>query len=297
MLESHGHGWRVVATGTPQNRRKGLAGSTLVAMGSPVLLTSPLLTSCGIPHAFTTRLGGFSTGIFDSLNFGNPSDLPAERRDPVASIALNKDAALRAVGMAGREFVEVHQVHGDGVHVVRAGRPSHAGPETTKADAIVSDDGARAVAVRVADCTPVLLATNDGRLVAAVHAGWRGVVADVACRTVEAMRALGARPEELVAAIGPCISEPEFEIGPEVIEAFRRRFGQDTPHARAMPDGKGRADMQGALRTSLEGAGVGRIDTLARCTVREPTHFFSHRRDRGVTGRMAAFIGAVASPR
>lgn len=297
MLESHGHGWRVVAAGTPQDGRRRAAGSTLVAMGSPVLLTSSLLTSCGIPHAFTTRLGGHSTGIFDSLNFGNPSDLPAERRDPAARIALNKDAALRAVGMSGREFVEVHQVHGDGVHVVRAGGPSHAAPETTKADAIVSDDGARAVAVRVADCTPVLLATADGRLVAAVHAGWRGVVADVACRTVEAMRDLGARPEELVAAIGPCISEPEFEIGPEVIEAFRRRFGHDTPHARATPDGKGRADMQGALRTSLERAGVGQIDTLARCTVRDATHFFSHRRDRGVTGRMAAFIGAVATSR
>ena len=297
MLESHGHTRRVVAAGMRQHRRTGAPGSTLVSMGSPVLLTSSLLTSCGIPHAFTTRLGGFSTGIFDSLNFGNPSDLPADRRDPAARIALNKDAALRAVGMAGREFVEVHQVHGDGVHVVRAGGPAHAGPETTRADAIVSDDIARAVAVRVADCTPVLLATADGRLVAAVHAGWRGVVADVAGRTVEAMRDLGAGPQELVAAIGPCISEPEFEIGPEVIEAFRRRFGQGTPHASATQGGKGRADLQGALRTSLEGAGVGRIDTLARCTVREPTHFFSHRRDRGVTGRMAAFIGAVASAR
>ena len=295
MLESHWHGWRIVATGMPRDGRTRAPGSTLLSMGSPVLLTSSLLTSCGIPHAFTTRLGGFSTGIFDSLNFGNPSDLPAERRDPAARIALNKDAALRAVGMAGREFVEVHQVHGDAVHVVRAGSPSHPGPETTKADAIVSDDAARAVAVRVADCAPVLLATADGRLVAAVHAGWRGVVGDVACRTVEAMRDLGARPEELVAAIGPCISEPEFEIGQEVIEAFRRRFGQGTPHARTTHDGKGRADLQGALRTSLEGAGVARIDTLARCTVREPTHFFSHRRDRGVTGRMAAFIGAVAS--
>ena len=265
-------------------------------MGSPVLLTSTLLASCGIPHAFTTRQGGHSTGIFDSLNFGNPSDLSPERRDPPSRIALNKQAALEATGMAGREFVEVHQVHGDGVHVVRVGSPSHAGPETTKADAIVSDDPERAVAVRVADCTPMLVATADGRLVAAVHAGWRGVVADVAVRTVEAMMRLGASPGDLVAAIGPCISAPEFEIGPEVVEAFRQRFGARTPHVRETPDGKGRADMQGALRTSLEGLGVRRIDVLARCTVREPSHFFSHRRDRGVTGRMAAFIGARRRP-
>lgn len=276
----------------PQDGRGRKADGTLAAMGSPVLLTSPLLASCGIPHAFTTRQGGFSTGLFDSLNFGNPSDLAAERRDPASRIALNKEAALLATGMAGREFVEVHQVHGDTVHVVRAGSTTHAGPETTKADAIVSDDAGRAVAVRVADCTPVLIATADGRMVAAVHAGWRGVVSGVACRTVEAMMRLGASPEELVAAIGPCISEPEFEIGPEVVEAFRAAFGAATPHARDVAGGKGRADLQGALRTSLEGRGVRRIDTIARCTVRNPSLFFSHRRDHGATGRMAAFIGA-----
>ncbi len=282
-----------MAGSTPQIGPAGIAGCTLATMGSPVLLTSTLLASCSIPHAFTTRLGGHSTGIFDSLNFGNPSDLPPERRDPASRIALNKEAALHATGMTGREFVEVHQVHGDVVHVVTAGSPTHAGPETTRADAIVSDDARRAVAVRVADCTPLLLATADGRLVAAVHAGWRGVVADVASRTVEAMVNLGASPRDLVAAIGPCISEPEFEIGPEVVEAFRRRFGDHTPHVRTTPDGKGRADMQGAIRATLEGLGVRRVDVLARCTVREPSHFFSHRRDRGVTGRMAAFIGVI----
>ena len=130
---------------SPRDRHRPAALGLAVLL----LLTSSLLTSCGIPHAFTTRLGGHSTGIFDSLNFGNPSDLPAERRDPAARIALNKDAALRAVGMSGREFVEVHQVHGDGVHVVRAGGPSHAGPETTKADAIVNEarDRVRAAVV------------------------------------------------------------------------------------------------------------------------------------------------------
>lgn len=264
-------------------------------MERPVLLTSSLLASCGVPHAFTTRQGGYSTGLFDSLNFGNPSDLPAERRDPASRISLNKEAAMLATGMAGREFVEVHQVHGDAVHLVRAGGPSHDGPETTKADAIVCDDAARAVAVRVADCAPVLIATADGRMVAAVHAGWRGVVSGVADRAIETMMRLGASPEAMVAAIGPCISEPEFEIGPEVVEAFRARFGRGTPHARETADGKGRADLQGALRTSLEAMGLRCIDTLARCTVREASHFFSHRRDRGATGRMAAFIGVRAA--
>jgi hypothetical protein len=231
--------------------------------------------------------------MFASLNFGNPGELSPESRDPATNIAANKAKVLEAVGMAGRELVEVHQVHGPQVHVVRRGEASH-GAETTKADALVTDDPSRAVAIRVADCTPVLLASDDGRLVGAVHAGWRGVISGVLPRALDRMAELGADPSRLLAAIGPCISAAQFEIGPEVVAAFRERFGAATPLTYETGDGKGRADMQGALRRQLLEAGVTRVDVLARCTVLEPELFYSHRRDKGLTGRMMGVIGPMA---
>ncbi|MGH7245274.1 MAG: peptidoglycan editing factor PgeF [Phycisphaerales bacterium] len=265
-------------------------------------LTSDLLHAAGVAHAFSTRRGGVSTGIFDSLNFGNPSDLPRERRDPPANIERNLQVLLESAGVEAsthKEIVQVYQVHGAKAHVVRAGSKTH--PDSpdpitgesrdTKADAIVTDDPSRVLCVRTADCTPVLLASEDGRVVGAVHAGWRGVIAGIAPATIESMRALGARG--IGAAIGPCISLAHFEVGPEVVRAFARAFGPKSP-CRVVdsqhPDSKGFVDLQAALRLQLESAGVQAIDTIALCTVGRADLFFSHRRDNGHTGRMAAII-------
>ncbi len=255
-----------------------------------------------MPHAFTTREGGVSTGIFASLNFGNPGELPLEDRDPPANIRANWDRVLSAIGVGdaqgrARAIVEVHQVHAAAVHVVRSG--DRATPRDVKADAIVSDDPSRVLAVRVADCAPVLLASRDGRVVAAVHAGWRGVVGGVLPCAIARMRALGAT--DLVAAIGPCISVHHFEVGPEVVAEFERIFGRDDeivpPGARASPANSGKAmvDLKAALRHQLLASALpaSAIDTCPHCTVRDATEFFSHRRDRGLTGRMAAVIGPV----
>jgi YfiH family protein len=262
-----------------------------------------------VPHAFTTRVGGHSPGIFASLNFGNPSELVGADRDPRERIEQNWGLVLRALGVAGREIVQTHQVHGDGVLVVRAGRPAHATPETTKADALVTDDPARVLAVRVADCCPVLMASADGRVVGAAHAGWRGVLAGVALRTIDAMRALLAERGEadvsIIGAIGPCISAAHFEVGPEVAERFALAFADARDVVVTAPEREGadaregvaarpRVDLQRALMHQLRGAGVDRVDTLALCTLARPDLFFSHRRDHGRTGRMAAIIGPVA---
>lgn len=262
-------------------------------MHAPHLIASRLLSDAGIPHAFSTRRGGVSTGIFDSLNFGNPGDLEGPRRDPPATIAANLARVLAALNVPAREIVQVHQVHGDHVHALRRGHPAHETPpgEITKADALVTNDPQRMIAVRVADCTPVLLASADGSIVSAVHAGWRGVVAGIVPRALREMEALGADPRGIIAAIGPCISVQHFEIGPEVVAQFRNALGADTPHVRETSGGKGHADMQGALSEQLRHAGVRSIDAVARCTVAEPEFFFSHRRDRGLTGRMIGLIG------
>lgn len=260
-------------------------------MVQPVVLMSSVLGGCGVPHGFSTRVGGVSAGVFATLNFGNPSDLPDAQRDSRETIARNFGLLLGAVGAAGRRVVQVHQVHGAEVHVVRRGANM---PEITwgdvKADAIVTDDPGLVVAVRVADCTPVLLASEDGGVVGAVHAGWRGVVGGVVERAVVAMRGLGARG--IVAAIGPCISGAEFEIGEDVVRAFRGVFGDDSALVWDVGGGKGRADMKACLAKQLAGVGVERVEVVAGCTVRDAALFFSHRRERGVTGRMVGVIGA-----
>jgi YfiH family protein len=264
------------------------AGITLrTAPSGAVVLRSALLEGAGVPHAFSARIGGVSGRLFESLNFGNPGELPAEQRDPPANIRENYRRLLDAAGCAGRSLVEVHQVHSADVHTVRAGGPAHAGDRDTKADAIITDDRDRAAAVRIADCAPVLLASHEGRIVAAVHAGWRGAVSGVLPAAIEAMRRLGAA--DILAAIGPCIGPEAFEIGPEVAAEFRRVFGASAPIRPGAGD-RSLADLKAALALQLRAARIADFDICDRCTVGEPALFFSHRRDRGLTGRMAAVI-------
>jgi len=269
------------------------------------VLHSDLLAAHGIPHGFSTRVGGVSGGVFESLNLGNPSELPAAERDPARHIQENYRRILEAMGCAGRTVTEVHQVHGGAVHVVANPPPGCPAPlpgPDPKADAVITDDARRVVAIRVADCAPVLLSTPDGSLVAAVHAGWRGVIARALPNTVDAMRTLGAR--ELLAAIGPCIGPDRFEVGAEVATQFRRAFSDadseagpgNPPVLRAGREGRSLVNLQEALRRQLSAWGVLRCERLPRCVHTEAALFYSHRRDGGRTGRMAGVIGPKAGP-
>lgn len=244
-----------------------------------------------VPAAFSTRAGGTSAGLFESLNFGNPGDLVGDRRDPLSNIRENLRRLAAALGAEGRTIREVHQVHGTAVVTVRPGEswPAH----DPKADALVTDDPALLLAVRVADCAPVLITSRDGRVVAAVHAGWRGAVGHIATRAVEAIRALGAT--DLLAAVGPCIGPDAFEVGPEVVAAFREAFGPAAavrPHPTVAE--KGLLDLPESLRRELLAAGVAEVHLTGLCTVSRPDLFFSHRRDAGLTGRMVGVIGPAA---
>ena len=251
-----------------------------------VTYISPLLRDIGVPHGFSTRIGGISPPPFDSLNLGNPSG--CDVRDDSDRIRQNYCRLLRATGCEGRELLAVYQVHGGGVVHVRRG---DAHDNDTKADALVSDDPGRVLSVRVADCVPVLLSTGDGRAVAAIHAGWRGVDAGVA---INALKALAPHGNHVVAAIGPSIGFDAFEVGPEVLEEFRRSFGSTAP-IREESNGKGRVDLRECLRRQLIAAGVpdDRIDRTDRCTHTHADEFFSHRRDKGISGRMAAVIATA----
>lgn len=250
---------------------------------------SPLLAGAGVPHAFSTRIGGVSTGPFESLNLGNPNGQP--RQDSLANIAENYRRLQAAIGCGGRARWYTHQVHGATVLTPAAWQATAADCELGKADAIVSDDAAGLASVRTADCVPILLAGRTGRRVAAIHAGWRGVIAGV---VIEALKHF-KNPSDVIAAIGPSIGYDAFEVGLDVLGEFGRVFGDRAPTRRVGPD-KGRVDLRAAIALQLAAAGVPekQIESTDRCTVSHEGEFFSHRRTGGLTGRMAAVIGAIA---
>jgi purine-nucleoside/S-methyl-5'-thioadenosine phosphorylase / adenosine deaminase len=253
-----------------------------------VFYASPLLERLGVPHAFSTRIGGTSPPPFDSLNLGNPTGCDVQK-DDYPRILGHYRLLQRAAGCPETEWCRMHQVHGNVVHRVRTGEPFD---KATQGDALVSDDATRTIAVRVADCVPVLLATEDGKTVGAAHAGWRGVVAGVVAETVREMK---TAPGRIIAAVGPCIGFENFEVGGEVLDEFVRTFGPDAPIRRDLC-GKGRVDLRECVRRQLITAGVSgdQIDVTDRCTFRDGDEFYSHRRDKGATGRMAAIISPTA---
>jgi len=253
-----------------------------------VFYASPLLSEIGVAHGFSTRLGGMSPPPFDSLNLGNPNGCDVQ--DDWPRIHDNYRIFQQAIGCPDLSRCWIHQVHGGDVAIVKSGAGFTNG---IKADALVGNDPARALAIRVADCVPILLATRDAATVAAIHAGWRGIIADVIPHAVEQLRARSgsADASPFAAAIGPCISVDAFEVGNEVLAAFVEKFGDHAPIRPATED-KGHVDLRAAAHLQLLRAGLtaDRIDTTDRCTFRDAGEFFSHRRDRGVTGRMAAII-------
>jgi YfiH family protein len=231
---------------------------------TPEKLTHDALA--GVPHGFFTRRGGASTGIYAGLNCGPGS------RDDAAAVAANREAAAAALGAA--TLLTAHQVHGVRVAVAQ-------GPwsgERPQADAVVTATPGVAVGALSADCAPVLLADAEAGVVAAAHAGWRGALAGVVEATVAAMTALGARPGRIAAAVGPCISQRAYEVGPEFVDAF---LDEDRAFARFFAGGAGdraQFDLPGFVLDRLRAAGVERCGWIGRCTYADDALFFSHRR-------------------
>jgi hypothetical protein len=217
---------------------------------------SPLLSELGVWHAFTTR----------GLEVGPPGDPGLGRLAPESALV-----------------VDLRQVHGAVVHEVGVEPVA----EPLEGDGLVTEQPGRALLVRTADCVPVLLSRTDGGRVAAVHAGWRGLVAGVIPRALEV---LGAG--EYVAAIGPCLSTANFEVGPEVAAEFEGAgLSEVVDRSRARPH----VDLCSAVATQLERVGVRRIDGTDRCTYEHADEFWSYRRDvthggGERTGRLAALI-------
>ena len=233
-------------------------------------------------HAFaTTRNGGVSDGRQASLDVGSANFLH-DAADP-AAIAENRrriDALLPAPP------VWLEQVHGSGTIVVDDVNAGAMRASPRVADALVTCCHDLPLAIRVADCVPVLLAARDKAVIGAAHAGWRGLAAGVIEATLTGMR---APPQSLVAWLGPAIGPSAFEVGADVVAAFCDTDDGARSHFRAKGNGKWLADLHALARRRLNRAGVSDVQADGSCTYTDARRFFSFRRD-GVTGRMAALI-------
>lgn len=219
----------------------------------------------------TTRTGGISAGPYASMNLGT-----AVGDDPQA-VARNR---ARLASLLPSEPRWLTQVHGKAV----VGAGSLTAP--FEADASFATDCGVVCAVLIADCLPILIADRDGRVVAAVHAGWRGLVSGVVENTIAA---LDTDPSRLLAWLGPAIGPQKFEVGADVFDALVSRAPETAPAFRSIGPAKWLADLFWLARQQLTAAGVGSVYGGGQCTYSDPKRFFSHRRDR-VTGRMAALI-------
>jgi hypothetical protein len=249
--------------------------------GPPPLLRLPGFPA---PHAFTTRAGGVGEGPYATLNLG------ASVGDDPAAVAENRRRVLRAFGADPSRTARVRQVHG-----TRLVEAPQAGDDV-EADALLAVEPGWTLVVSVADCLPVLVVDPARGAVAAAHAGWRGLTAGVVETTVAALRErTGARPDDLWAAVGPHVSGSRYQVGPEVVDAVRDA-GLDAGHARPDPSAPGRflLSLGGAAREALVRSGLPAERVLVGpwCTASDPARFFSHRRDRGRTGRHWALLRA-----
>jgi purine-nucleoside/S-methyl-5'-thioadenosine phosphorylase / adenosine deaminase len=246
-------------------------------------LTSAVLDAAGFRHAFFTRHGGVSEGPYATLNFSRAVGDTAER------VAGNVGLAAAALGVPATRVYYLSQVHGTVTHVLD-GTETPAAVINLEGDALVSGVPGVACGVRSADCVPILVGERTSGAVAAIHAGWRGVVRGVVEAAVGVLREQAGRRGELVAAIGPHIRVGAFEVSADVAQ----ELALSSPVAGVVEAGnaKPHVALVRIVRGKLEALGLapGAIDDVGGCTVTEPERFFSFRRDGKVGGRHLSAI-------
>lgn len=243
---------------------------------------APLLES--LAHGFLGRRGGVSEGAVAGLNVGLGSG------DDPALIARNRGLAAAAV-LPGARLVTVYQVHSADCVVAQPGPDA----QRPHADALVTDRPGLLLGILTADCAPVLFADREAGVVGAAHAGWKGAVGGVTDATIAAMEKLGARRENIVAAVGPCIAQPSYEVD----EGFRERFMAQSPANDACflagRPGHHQFDLEGYVLARLRAAGIAGAQGLALDTYADEARFYSFRRATHRAepsyGRQIALIG------
>ncbi len=266
----------------------------LQCQGAAAYVQSRLLSgSDGVVHAFSSRQGGVSRAPFATLNLGQSVG------DDIALVEENRRRFFVPFDIDSATIVRAKQVHGsevlrvDANLVQRPGFPRCLVEERAEFDAFITELSEVVLVVSTADCLPILIHDPVRRAVAAVHAGWRGTARRIAAKAVLAMQAAyGTDPTDCRAALGPGIRACCFEVDAPVMEAMAAALPGWGAHATPTRSGHCRLDLAGVNRAVLEGAGVraDRIEDAGLCTACRTDLFFSHRAEKGRTGRMMNFI-------
>ena len=225
----------------------------------------------GIRHGFFSRLGGISTDVgLSGLNCGFGSN------DTFENVENNRKIALKSLGAVDRNLVTTYQIHSS--IAVRVTKPWQR-EQSPEADAIASDSKNVVLGVLTADCAPVLFADSSAKVVGAAHAGWRGARAGILKHCLEEMLDLGAHVSNISAAIGPCIAQDSYEVGPEFQESF---LGESSENIRFFKPAKRanyfKFDLTGYVENCLLGMGLASVEGLGMDTFSEPDLFYSYRR-------------------
>lgn len=250
-----------------------------------VLVSIPL-EGIGFINGFSTRLGGVSSFPSRSLNL---SGVDIDSSD---NIQINRSRFLKTLG-CDREISTCHQIHGDAIHLVESSVDIS---DSVDSDALISKVQGRLVGVKTADCVPILIGDKATGAFAAIHAGWRGSVKQIASKTVSRLSAhFGSRVDELHAAIGPAASGRSYEVGPEVVSSFLNALPGSSELFNPTHDGHALVDLHLANFLQLVNAGLRpeNISIAPFCTIERTDLFFSHRAEsvNGPTGRMLSVIG------
>lgn len=240
-------------------------------MSAGQFIEAPELSSHpAIRHAFFTRIGGVSDGLYASLNGGLGSG------DRPEAVAENRNRMCAALGLSADRLVSLYQVHSADVVTVEAPFPAN---ERPKADAMVTRVPGIALGIATADCGPILFADPENRVIGAAHAGWKGALTGVIGTTVAAMERLGAERSSIVAVLGPTISQVNYEVGPDFVARFTAEApGMEGFLGPGQKPGHAQFDLPGFILARLNEAGIGEAAALNRCTYAEPDRFYSFRR-------------------
>jgi len=251
-------------------------------------LASGLLARAGFTHAFFTRQGGVSEGPFATLN------LSPQVGDRAEQVRENLGRAARSLALSPERIYVAAQTHDRDV-VELDGSEQVDAVARTAADAIVSSAPGIGCGVRTADCVPILLADPESGRVAAVHAGWRGLVRHVLASATDRMSALGSRRSALIAAFGPHIGPDAFEVGDDVAHEIANASSAQGVVQRSAT-GQALVSLASVVRAQLIAAGLDdtRIEQVPGCTYRDAARFFSYRRDGQRSGRMLSIIVPLA---
>ena len=237
-----------------------------------------------ITQAVFTRQGGVSDGAWDSLNVG------ATVGDDLENVFENRKRSFNAVGRNINTLFDSWLVHGTDVLIADAPNPRK-NESPPKGDILLTDKPGVSLFMRYADCVPILFYDSENKAIALAHAGWRGTVDGVVTAALDAMQAeYGTKAGNVLAAIGPSISPERYEVGDEVIVAVQERFGTDAAELLPRFNGSTHFDLWKTNQLLLEQAGVKNIEVVGICTASNPDDWFSHRGDKGKTGRFGALV-------